>query len=465
MKTTILEKILSFKANGTNSRNRVSWRRGFLFISLLSVCFALWPTAQVASQDGPAVPRAPQEAPMGPENPEGAAPAAPLAALPGYNTADGDQALFNVSTGTGNSAFGWRALFSNTDASFNTGVGGGALVLNIGNSNTAVGAAALLLNTSGTENTAVGTDALVFNDTGNLNTAVGAFALFDNVTGVENTAVGAQALPNSTASDNTAVGLFALLNAVGGGSNTACGVAALRDNVSGINNCALGRGALRFNEGSGNIAIGREAATTPPSTGQYNNSILIGTLGDSNAIDPDGRTYIGGIRGVAVGNADGINVIVDSDGQLGTTNSSRRFKNDIKPMDQTSEAILKLKPVTFHYKNGDTKKAENTPQFGLIAEDVEQVNRDLVVYGKDGKIWSVRYDAVNAMLLNEFLKEHKRVEAQQHNIADLKSTVALQRKEMQVLTAQLKEQASQIQQVSAQLELNKSAARTVAIDR
>ena len=129
-------------------------------------------------------------------------------------------------------------------------------------------------------------------------------------------------------------------------------------------------------------------------------------------------------------------------------------------MDQASEAILKLKPVTFHYKNED--KNDATPQFGLIAEDVEQVNRDLVVYGKDGKILSVRYDAVNVMLLNEFLKEHKKVEEQQASIADLKSTVALQQKEMQVLTAQLKEQAAQIQKVSAQLEASKPAPKVVA---
>ena len=131
-------------------------------------------------------------------------------------------------------------------------------------------------------------------------------------------------------------------------------------------------------------------------------------------------------------------------------------------MDQTSEAILKLKPVTFHYKDRDTKKADETPQFGLIAEEVEQVNPDLVVYDKDGKVYTVRYDAVNVMLLNEFLKEHKKVEEQQASIADLKSTVASQQKEMQVLTAQLKEQAAQIQKVSAQLEASKPAPKVVA---
>ena len=170
-----------------------------------------------------------------------------------------------------------------------------------------------------------------------------------------------------------------------------------------------------------------------------------------------------------MGNGDGIAVFIDSDGQLGTNASSRRFKKNIKPMDQISEAILALKPVTFHYKDQDTKKAENTPQFGLIAEDVAEVNRDLVVRDADGKPFTVRYDAVNAMLLNEFLKEHKKVEEQQTNITQLNSKVANQaaiiaeqQKRMDVLTAQLKEQAAQIQKVSAQLEVSKPAAQVVS---
>jgi hypothetical protein len=128
---------------------------------------------------------------------------------------------------------------------------------------------------------------------------------------------------------------------------------------------------------------------------------------------------------------------------------------------QTSEAILALKPVTFHYKNQDTKKAENTPQFGLIAEDVAEVSPDLVSRNKDGEVTYVRYDAVNMMLLNEFLKEHKKVEEQQASSTELKSTVAQQQKGMEVLTAQLKEQAAQIQKVSAQLEMSKPAAKVV----
>ena len=133
-------------------------------------------------------------------------------------------------------------------------------------------------------------------------------------------------------------------------------------------------------------------------------------------------------------------------------------------MDQTSEAILALKPVTFHYKSDSS----NTPQFGLIAEEVAKVNPDLVVRDENGEVYTVRYDAVNAMLLNEFLKEHRKVEEQQSKIqkqqgtiSELKATVAQQQKGMEVLAAQLKEQAAQIQKVSAELETSKPAAQVV----
>jgi hypothetical protein len=213
--------------------------------------------------------------------------------------------------------------------------------------------------------------------------------------------------------------------------------------------------------GDGNTFIGDQAGRSegPDVSGV----VCLGTRGDTQPAGQvtDNRTYIGNIYGVAVGGPfPALNVMVDQDGQLGTAVSSRRFKKDIKPMDQASESVLKLEPVTFHYKDQDNKK-DLTPEFGLIAEDVEQVNRDLVVYGKDGKVLSVRYDAVNSMLLNEFLKEHKKVEEQQASIGDLKSTVALQQKEMQVLTAQLKEQAAQIQKVSAQVEASKPAPKVV----
>jgi trimeric autotransporter adhesin len=161
-------------------------------------------------------------------------------------------------------------------------------------------------------------------------------------------------------------------------------------------------------------------------------------------------------------------VLVDEAGQLGTVSSSRRFKKEIKPMDKASEAILGLKPVTFQYKSDKT----HTPQFGLIAEEVEKVNRDLVVRDKEGKPFTVRYEQINAMLLNEFLKEHKRVEEQQGKIenqqatiVELKSTVAQQQKGMELLTAQLKEQAAQIQKVSAQVQVNSSGGQVVANKR
>ena len=451
MKKIILDALTSCRTSLRNSTDHPPLLRGSFLIPLMLVCFALLPRVRATPDEGPAAPQAPREASTAPEILQGV-PAAPQIALAGFNTADGDHALFNVTTGTANSAFGWFSLFSDTDASFNTGVGAGTLALSTANNNTAVGAVALLLNSTGTQNTAVGVSALLNNADGLQNIAMGELALNANISGFDNTAVGFIALQNNTGSSNTAVGAAALLN-----------------NISGSDNQAFGRGALRFATGSDNIGIGREAGANMTTA---DNVISIGSPGDGSAFGTSDRCFIGNIRGVTVGNGDGINVIVDSDGQLGTSNSSRRFKKDIEPMDQTSEAILALKPVTFHYKNQDTKKAENTPQFGLIAEDVAEVNPDLVVRDADGKPFTVRYDAVNAMLLNEFLKEHKKVEEQQTNITQLNSKmasqaaiIAEQQKGMEVLTAQLKEQAAQIQKVSARLELNKSATQRVAIDK
>jgi uncharacterized coiled-coil protein SlyX len=159
-------------------------------------------------------------------------------------------------------------------------------------------------------------------------------------------------------------------------------------------------------------------------------------------------------------------VKVDSTGHLGTVGSSGRFKEQIKPMGNASEAILALKPVTFRYKK--EIDPERTPEFGLVAEQVETVNPDLVARDAEGKVYTVRYDAVNAMLLNEFLKEHRKVQEQEATIAELKSVAAKQetinaqqQREVKALAATLKEQASQIQKVSAQLELNKPAPQMV----
>jgi septal ring factor EnvC (AmiA/AmiB activator) len=159
-------------------------------------------------------------------------------------------------------------------------------------------------------------------------------------------------------------------------------------------------------------------------------------------------------------------VYVNTSGQLGTLTSSERFKDNIKPMDKASEAILALQPVTFRYKH--ELDPDGTPQFGLVAEQVEKVNPDLVARDEQGKAYTVRYEAVNAMLLNEFLKAHRKIEEQAHVNQQqeainsmLESTVARQQKEIKALTAMLKEQASQIQKVSAQLEVTKTASQMV----
>jgi Chaperone of endosialidase len=241
----------------------------------------------------------------------------------------------------------------------------------------------------------------------------------------------------NTASDNTACGYQALLSNNGGSSNTAVGRSALTANVGGVQNTAVGVGALSSMQmGNFNTAIGGAAGFDVTTA---SNVICVGSPG-SNV---NNSCFIGNIRGIQRHNANAINVVIDSTGQLGTLSSSRRFKHDIQAMDEASEAILALKPVRFHYKTDTT----NTAQFGLIAEEVAKINPDLVVREKNGEIYTVRYDAVNAMLLNEFLKEHRSVQ-------ELKTTVAQQAKQIEALTVGL-------QKVSAQLELSKPAPQTV----
>jgi hypothetical protein len=248
-------------------------------------------------------------------------------------------------------------------------------------------------------------------------TAEGQNALQNLTTGVGNTAVGWRSLfANSVGNLNTAIGAGTLLSSTGD-NNTAIGVLALLSNTTGSGNLALGAGA-----GS--------AVTTA------NNVIAIG----ATASNQSESCYIGNIFGKIVDPASSEGVIVDSTGKLGTTASSRRFKRDIKPMDHASDAILALKPVTFHYKSD----ARNTPCFGLIAEEVEKVDPDLVLRDKNGEILSVRYEQVNAMLLNEFLKEHFKVEQMQ--------------KQIEALTEGL-------QKVSAELETSKGIPQTVLNNR
>jgi hypothetical protein len=366
------------------------------------------------------------------------------------NTATGYSALSFNRTGTDNTANGWEALFSNTTGGANTANGAAALGSNTtGSQNTANGVDALASNTTSSNNTATGFSALASNTTGDLNTANGAEALSANTGGAENTANGASALAlNTTGSLNTANGTVALRSNTIGSGNTATGVAALTNNATGSNNTTDGWEALSNNTtGSFNIAIGTSAGSNL-TTGSYNIDIgSVGAMGESNTMRigtvHQTSTFITGIYGATATN--GIPVLINSNNKLGTTTSSKRFKEDIKPMDSASEAILGLKPVTFRYKK--EIDPAGTSQFGLVAEDVEKVDPDLIVRDKEGKPYSVRYDQVNAMLLNEFLKEHR--------------TVQELKKEIETLTATVKEQAAQIQKVSTELELSEPTSKTV----
>jgi hypothetical protein len=308
------------------------------------------------------------------------------------------------------------------------------------------------LNKGGYENTATGWRALYSNTDGGANTANGINALFHNTTGFSNTAIGYAALYSNTAGfNNTATGHHALASNTTGSYNTANGFNALTSNTTGSYNIALGTFAGdNLTTGFRNIDIDNFGVAGDSST------IRIGTEGTQAA------TFIAGIYGVNEGGTISA-VYINSNGQLGTQGppSSRRFKKEIKPMDQTSQAILGLKPVTFQYKS-DIK---GTPQFGLIAEEVAKVDPDLVVRDAQGEIYSVRYEAVNAMLLNEFLKEHRKMQEQEATITQLKSTVAQQQKNSQAAAAHQQEQiealTAGLQRVSAQVEMSRPAPQMV----
>ena len=367
----------------------------------------------------------------------------PPGGYPNFTTAAGEHALQALTLGVGNTALGTFSLFSVSTGSFNTAIGAGALDLNTADSNTATGAAALLFNTTGTENTANGTAALEFNDAAEQNTATGAFALFSHVSGNGNTAIGANALFSDVAGQlNTAVGEGALFTvnsgfngsfntAVGagalfsntGGDNIAIGGTALGNNTTGNDNTAVGISALANNiSGSNNIALG---STAGQSVTTSSNVICIGVQGSNE----NNSCFIGSIFGQTA--AGGSAVFIDANNKLGTITSSKRFKEDIQQIGTASEALFALEPVQFHYKKEIDPAGKS--QFGLVAEEVEKVNPDLVVRDKEGKAYSVRYDAVNAMLLNEFLKEHHKVEQMQKQIEAL--TAGLQKVSAQLAAA------------------------------
>jgi len=409
----------------------------------------------------------------------------PDGGYPGQNTAEGQKALLNlnVNNGTNNTAVGWRALRTNVEGEFNTAIGSAALDTNTGDGNTAIGGAALFSNTTGDYNMAAGLLALFHNTAGVFNTALGASTLQSNHQGISNTAAGYQALYVNDSSGtglgsyNSAFGAFALTNNSDGEANSAFGTGAMEFNSTGLDNVAVGTDALSSNTtGGGNTAVGTDALES--SNGSSN--VALGAFSGLNQTTGSGNVYIGadmfGVAGESNAcyiasifgqtSAAGIPVLINSDNKLGTTTSSKRFKEKISPMERASGMLYALKPVTFRYKK--EIDPSSTLQFGLVAEEVEKVNPDLVVRDKEGKPYSVRYDQVNAMLLNEFLKAHCKIEEQEATIAHLKAGAAKQeainaeqRKGMEVLTAMVKQQAAQIQKVSAQLELNKPAPQTV----
>jgi Chaperone of endosialidase len=413
---------------------------------------------------------------------------APDGGYGGLNTAEGQNALLGLTTGTANTAVGWSSLKSNTDGTFNTAVGAATLQSNLGNqstgegvNNTAIGAVALLFNTTGFDNTALGAAALLHNIDGSFNTATGVDALFSNAGGVGNTAMGASALENNTIGfDNTAVGHRALLSNTTGANNTANGYQALRNNTTGDFNTADGLEALLSNTtgrdntangyqalvnnttGSSNIAVGVFSGS---GVSTANNVIAIGA-GGANI---NNSCFIGQIYSniQPVNGIDPDYVTVTSSGRLGRSNlngSSRRFKHDIKPLDKASEVIFALKPVSFRY-NKEYDSAER-PSFGLIAEEVAQVDSDLVGRNKKGEPEAVRYDQINAMVLNEFLKEHKRVQQLETTVSQQRrafdATITELKQEMKDIVARSKEQDTKIQKISTKIDLNKAGPRTIA---
>ena len=333
------------------SIGRTPWRLALLLIPIVFACFALSPMAQAADE----------------------------------NTHFGNGALRSTSTGIDNTAIGWTAMFNNTS----------------GFANTANGSTALFSNRTGADNTATGSQALFSNTTGVQNTATGVIALAHNIRGRDNTADGWGALVDNGGDGNTATGDKALFSNTIGNNNTANGFEALFNNHTGERNTAIGFHALENNNsGSSNVALGAGAGSGVITADDV---ICIGrSVAGANV---NNTCFIGNIRGVTTQNANALPVVIDGAGQLGTMSSSKRFKKEIKPMENASDSLLRLQPVTFHYKSDGT----NRPEFGLIAEDVAKVNPDLVVRDDSGEIYTVRYDAVNAMLLNEFLKARRQI--------------------------------------------------------
>jgi hypothetical protein len=374
------------------------------------------------------------------------------------NTGVGFDALNSNTTGGLNSAFGQDALALNTTGSGNAAFGAFALGHNTASGNTAFGSWALYSNTTGDHNTAFGNWALYSSTTGAANTAFGSFTLFSN-TGSENSAFGSGALgANTTGGFNSAFAGGALQSNTTGGANSAFGTGALGANTTGGSNSAFGQATLLKSTGDGNTAFGESALGGLVSgnnniaigmnaggsfTGSESNNIDVGnqgTIGESNAIhigDVTTQTaaFIAGINGATSPN--GVVVFVNSNGQLGTLLSSRRYKQQIADLDGESDVLMKLRPVAFYYK--PELDSSHTRQYGLVAEEVAQIAPGLVVFDRDGKPQTVRYHFVNAMLLNEVQKQKKLIEAQQKANEEQRGIIAQQEMQIRAMQSQLKE--------------------------
>lgn len=283
--------------------------------------------------------------------------------------------------------------------------------------NTCIGTATLAATTSGYGNTAMGAKTLAVNTTGSENAGYGFQVLLNNTTGSGNTAAGVYALQgNTTGEANTAAGLSALYSNISGARNTASGSRAMFANTSGSNNVAVGyQAGMNWIAGSDNIAIGAAGADSDAAT------IRVGEQGVQK------RAFIAGIRGTGL--TRGLTVRVNAQGQLGVFQSARRYKEDIQPMGDASNALMKLRPVTFRYKEAEADGSKPV-QYGLIAEEVEQALPGLVVYNPDGSLESVDYEALPSLLLNEYQK-------QSHKLAAAEASLAATEARLQSVEAEL----------------------------
>lgn len=377
------------------------------------------------------------------------------------NTAFGDGALQHTTTGSYNTGIGADALRANTTGIYSTAVGANALASSTGSYNDAFGGSALGNNTSGANNVALGYSSLAANSTGSINTAVGDSAMSANTSGEWNQAFGAYALSaNTTGQFNTATGFYALGGNTTGHDNTGVGTETFYKNTTGILNTAIGSLAGDFNTGSYNTLVGALAGDTEinnagntsgnsnvfigfaagGSTTTGSNNIEIGSFNTGTATDAgvirigssvlQYSAFIAGISGVTTGVSDAVDVVIDTNGQLGTINSSSRFKHDIADMGDASSGLMSLRPVTFHYNQASADGVERL-EYGLIAEEVAKIYPEAVTYTPAGETQTIQYHKINAMMLNEIQKQHRQIEDQARELDALRERLETLEKALQ----------------------------------